>query len=438
MGPNEAKLSQIEDASPSTVSDKETAWDDAVAKVDAMLDELEAAHSRTAKAWTGADAEAAGAAFKTKHAQLEGYRAKMVASALAMQQGAQALAQAKVALAFLPPVGAPPTDPGALKGGESDAEVEKHNSKVSDYKADAAAHQAAIDNREKMAGEALDAMDSRIFLARALLSAAAPPGPNPVDNEKPGPGGNKANDPNGGGNGTGPNGGPVVGGSTSTGDMIRGGGAATAAVIGTKPNGTRGNGNGTVRGDGTGGGNGNGSGDGLEGIDPGTAAGTAGTAGGGGLGGVASGAGLLGAGRGALNRLAGRGAGGAGGAGSASAPGRTAGMQKGPTLGARSANASSAGSGASSATAGQGAQPGTGQARPGQSGPGQGGSRPASPSNGARGGQASGGRSGAQPGSRGGRGSQGSRDDNDTSVKHLVFEDDQWLDDEETTPGVLS
>lgn len=443
MGPNERKLSQIEDASPSTISDKETAWDDAVAKVDAMLGELEAAHSRTANAWSGADAEAAGAAFKTKHAQLEGYRAKMVASALAMQQGAEALRNAKAALAFLPPVGAPPTGPGSLDAGASDDEVEAHNAKVTDFKADQEAHDAAIEKREEEAGRALAAMDSRIFLARALLSAAAPPGPDPVDNEKPGPGGDKLNDPNGGSNGGGPNGGPVVGGSTSTGDMIKAGGtSATAYLIGTKPNGIRGNGNGTVRGDGSGG-NSNGSGDGLEGIDPGSAAGTAGTAGGGGLGGVASGAGLLGAGRGALNRLAGRGAGGAGGTGSASAPGRTAGMQKGPTLGARSANASSAGSGASSATAGQGAQPGAAQARPGQSGAGQGGAgqggaRQASPSNGARGGQGSGSRSGAQPGSRGGRGSQGSRDDNDTSVKHLVFEDDQWLDDEETTPGVLS
>jgi hypothetical protein len=436
MGPNERKLSQVNDANPDTVSDKETAWDLAVNTIGSMLTELETARSRTSNAWTGRDAEAASAAFKTKHDELEGYRAKMEASALAMQMAAEALRKAQTAFRTLPPVGAAPTGPGPLDAGASDTAAEEHKAKVEDYQADKQAHAAAIEKREEEAGQALAALDSSIMLSRALLTAAAPQGPDPVDHQKPGPDGNKSSDPNGGGpNGGGPNGGPVVGGSTSAGDMIKASGAAFTGgvVLGAKPDGTRGNG--IVRADDPIVDGGPGSAGGLEGGDAGASAGSAGAAGGGGLSGLASGAGLLGAGRGALGKLAGRGAAGATASG---APGRTAGMQKGPTLGARaagaSANAASPGASARGAAgaAGQGA---SGQAAPsnaargGQSAPG---------TQGARGGQGAGSRSGAQPGSRGGRGAQGSRDDGDANVKHLVFEDDQWLDDEETTPGVLS
>jgi uncharacterized membrane protein len=455
MGPNESKLSLVQDAQPGSLRDEmRQGWRDGQRKLQDILDELEAARAKASAAWTGEDSEAAGAAFKRKHAQLEEYRTRMEKSEAAMTEAARALQAARNTLVSgLPDPGPAPTSPGSLDAGASDAEKKTHEAAVTKYQGDSDAHQAALEERERVAGQALQDLDAGLKVAQALLTAAAPRGDQPVDSSDPlgggsgGSGGSGAAGGGAGSPGTGANGGPVVGGSTSSGSMLVAGGSGAiltghGGLIGggqTKDPGT---------------------GETLPDLQPGLATGgdlNAGAIGGGGVGAATGAAGLLGAGRGVLGKLTGGGSAGAGSAG-AGAPGRTAGMQKGSTLG----NSRTAGAGQaqpSNAAARDGQAPagrpaaGQGGARPaGQAGArptaGQGGARPGAAQGGARGaGSQSGARTsanGTRPGGsgRGGPGSTGRagqhRDEDDQTVDHLAFEDDQWIDDEETTPGVIT
>ncbi|NRQ48613.1 hypothetical protein [Aeromicrobium stalagmiti] len=435
MGPNELKLQEIAGTGASGAATKKRAWKDSYAEVDDLLIDLRIHRARTRNAWTGADAEAASAAFDKKVTELETYRDQMRDSALAMEEARNGLANAKTNLAGLPAVGAPPVSPGTIDAGATKDEQDAHSEKLRDHAMAERAHTDAIEAREKRAGEALTEFEASVKVAQALLSKAAPRGDQPVDSADrggDGPGTSTTNGTTGstGGSSTGT---PVVGGSASIDQMLTTTGAvATTGLIGgiKSPPGTQGSTQ-----DGNAGSN---AGQDLTG----GAGGSAGMIGGGGTSAATSAAGVLGAGRGLLNRLTGGAA--SGSAGAPAGSGRTAGMQNGSTLGSRTAGQPASGSSAarpggapSSGAQSSAGRPGGAQPSGGRSGgSGQAGSRGAGPGTGSRS-SGTGGTGGRGAGSGAGRGGQ-QRDGDDQTLDHMAFDDDQWLDDDETSPGVIA
>lgn len=431
MGPNEAKLLQIKTAKPGLLRTKRRDWNATANRITTILEELEAARSAVSKDWTGDDAEAAGLAFKRKYDELDGYRKRMEWSALAMDEAAQTLEDAIADLDALPePTPVKTADPGTLPDDAS----QKLKDQKQDHQDQQAAYDADLRQRETKAGQAVSKMDLGLRVAQALLTKAAPLGDNPVapGDQQTDPGSPSTSSTNGGAGGS-STGTPVVGGSASTDQMLTTTGAvATTGLIGGIKS-LPGNQGSTQ--DGNAGSN---AGQDLTG----GAGGSAGMIGGGGTSAATSAAGVLGAGRGLLNRLTGGAASGSAGAPAGSS--RTAGMQNGSTLGSRSAGQPASGSSAarpggapSSGAQSSAGRPGGAQPSAGRSGgAGQAGSRGAGPGTGSRG-SGTGGTGGRGAGSGAGRGGQ-QRDGDDQTIDHMAFDDDQWLDDDETSPGVIA
>lgn len=462
MGPNEIKLRQVESAIPGALTGKAIDWDAAKTKLDALRTELVTAQQRARETWTqGSDAEAADAAFTQKLQTIERMQTKLEQTAAGMRAGAEALSTARSDLQNLPEIspapGASPTRPGA---DASDADIEAYNTAKSEHDSAASSHATSVERRENDAAAALTRLDAGLAAAQKMLATAAPAvDQTDVDDTSTG-------SRNPGGSGSGLSGTPVVGGTTAVSAM------ASAATIGRGPRGTNPTLVAPVKNGSTGDGDGRGGadGDGLTDLDTGltdggSSLGQAGGMGAGGVGGAAGAAGLLGAGKGILAKAAGA-AKGASSAGAGS--GRTAGMAKGSTLGSSSqstARVANPASQAGQAGARPGAQAGRAGASPSsqagraggsqasRSAPGTGsraGTRPAQGS-GSRAGQGAGGSgrgNGTGPTGRGGNaarsgtgaGGQGRRrdEDDEPTQDHLAFDDDQWLDDDETSPGVLS
>ncbi len=476
MGPNESKLRQVESAIPGALTGKAIDWDAAKTKLEALRTELVTAQQQARETWTeGSDAEAADAAFTQKLQTIETMQTKLEQTAAGMRAGAEALSTARSDLQNLPEIspapGASPTRPGA---DASDADIEAYNTAKSEHDSAASSHATSVERRENDAAAALTRLDAGLAAAQKMLATAAPADQDRVDG-----GGPSSTHSSPSGSGPGLSGTPVVGGTTAVSAM------ASAATIGRGPRGTNPTLVSTVKNGSNGGGDGRGDadGDGLTDLDTGltdggSSLGQAGGMGAGGVGGAAGAAGLLGAGKGILAKAAGAAKGAASSAGGGS--GRTAGMAKGSTLGssssqsnARVANPASQSSArpSTSQASRAGAQParsapGTGSragagTRAGQSegagagrggaanqagragnaagrsanGTGRGANGAGRGANGAgRGAEGSAGRSGAGAGGQGRR----NRDEDETTQDHLAFDDDQWLDDDETSPGVLS
>lgn len=431
MGPNEAMLQEIATTQPSHASSKKDAWEASYGKVDDVLDELRVQRSQARKGWRGADADAASSAFDKKIAQLEEYRDQMKASAQAMDEARNGLATAKANFRDLPAVGSPPGSAPTLKGDASKDEVNTYKDDVKAHNDAVSKHDADLRERERKAGEALETFDASMKVAQALLGKAAPLGDHPIHQVDPPRDSLTPGGPGSGGGGSSASGSPVVGGSLSPSNMLTPGDGGASTVIGggnnNQPPSLSELGTGSESGSDAGGGQGGASAGGLPG-----GAGGAGMVGGSGASAATSAAGVLGAGRGLLNRLTG----GASANASAAGPGRTAGMQQGSTLGARGAG--QAGGAQSAAARPGGAQsaagrPGGAQSAAGRPGASQGGARGAG--SGARGAR---GAAGAGAGAGAGRSGQRPGETDDQSIDHLAFDDDQWLDEDETTPGVIS
>lgn len=491
MGPNESQLRLVDDAIPGALTAKAIAWNEAKATLDELRSQVDTARRRARATWQGDDAEAALVAFDKKAQTIEQMQERMDSAQQGMRIAADALSGARSALASLEAVPDQPTTPTHPGTDASDDQLTAHSAAMSDHGTAVRARNAAMARREAQAGQALDSLDSQLAVARNLLTKAAP-APTNTD-VSTGPNVRTSSTDIGGGAMAAA---PVVGGATTAAALTRRPGAAGGSGAGRqsvlRPSASAGL---------------SGSGSSSEGSAPSDAPtlAQAGGSGMGGVGGAAGAAGVIGAGKSIVNKLTGNQA---RTASPAAGAGRTAGMQKGSTLGASAkpaASAQQAGTtgqrpasalggrqagapasarpasgapgGARTAGAPSSARPAAGGSRTagsatgrsatspgaragatpaagrGAAGAGAGAGKPGATAAGARGAGGSAGArgTGASTAARGGSttgpkgaaaGVRGSardrRQDDDERRDHLAFDDDQWIDGDETAPGVLS
>lgn len=397
----EAELSKVLDAQLGVLSESAGKWDDASARLIAIQDALVNAKKALQASMEDKSVIAGAAAFDALGTSVDGYAQRMASANKALVDTHEALSTAKDSYHALPPIQpVTATNPGPLTSDDVQAKHD-HQQAVDTYTSQVADHNASIDDRQNKATAAVTHLNTKLKAAQAELSNTVPPPPPPPkkqvdDSDKPGT--TTTNTP--GSNATGSN--PVIGGSL--GHSGYDGTHSEGAVIGHVPGSTN---VGGLVGSGTLGGN----------TDSGS-----GHFGGVAEGGLAAGAigGLAGAIRGvsgAINAVRGGGSLTAGNVSALSAKGGA------PVLGGEGTSATARTSGAAGRAGSAGA------------------SEPAGAGSGGRAvGNTAGNTAGSRTGGRGAgaHGGSGNREDNKNSKRrHMAFEDDVWLDDDEIGPGVI-
>lgn len=486
MGANEAKLDRAVQAHPGAIEQAADTWQKAAAGLGKVKERLDDAKQSIAAAWTGDDADAATAAFTSLSGNVDTNKTRMESASTALNTAAQGIREAQTARASLPPAGVLPSQPAPGAGGEV-----THEQKIA-YSSGVDQATAADARREKAAARAYNDLQGALRDSQITMTAAAPPRYD-TGGTTGGTGGGGGTTTGGGTGGGLPGavggGGPVGPYSTSTGgthvhaQVVGSGGHIIGfdplvhPIAGWHP-GTTADGvvDGTVGGSLGGGTGGSALGltggatvaGGLGGSTPGSLAGGAV----GGLSGVLGGAGALGSLRGGASSATNAGSAVAGRLGGAAGPlggvpGSTTsavgGATRGATLGSVGRSAVVGGtpgatgtSGSAGSTGRTGMMPGSGTAG-GQSTGGAGRSASGRYASAAaeeeaaagRGGRSStglrsGGRSAVTSEGAGGRGTGtaggpgAGKDDKAAKRKGMVFEDDDaWLDEDESGPGVI-
>ena len=167
-GPSERKLEKVLSADPGQVRGAGRAWQVAAEGLQQVADALDSAQGDLAEAWQGRDATAATAAFSTLGSSVRANEGRMQTAAEALDGAAEALAAAQRAHASLPAVPPEPTFPDGGDDGQVSSEQEIHYIKL------LGVQRSAANNREAQAEAAYQTLVAAMGDSSDQLGAAAP------------------------------------------------------------------------------------------------------------------------------------------------------------------------------------------------------------------------------------------------------------------------